>query len=51
MAENNFDVQDYLNIGVENILKDALKATLKNPKESLYLLKFSKHAKKATKIR
>ena len=51
MEENNLDIQDYLNNGVEIILKDALKATLKNPKESLYLLKFSKHAKKATKIR
>ena len=46
-----FDLQKYLADGVEIILKDAMKATLKNPKESLYLLKFSKYAKKATKIR
>lgn len=47
----SFDIQDYLADGVERILKDALKATLKNPKESLFLLKFSKSAKKATEIR
>ena len=46
-----FDIQDYLAGGVEIILKDAMRTTLKNPKESLFLLKFSKHAKKATKIR
>ena len=48
---SEFDIQKYLAGGVENIVKDALKASLKNPKESLFLLKFSKHAKKATKIR
>lgn len=47
----DFDIQDYLAGGVEIIMKDAIRATLKNPKESLFLLKFSKHAKKATKIR
>lgn len=47
----NFNVQKYLADGVEYILKDAIRATLKNPKETLYLLKFSKHARKATKIR
>lgn len=51
MSESNFDVQKYLSEGVEIILKDAMRATLRNPKESLYLLKFSKHAKKANKIR
>lgn len=47
----DFDLQDYLAEGVESIVKDAMKATLKNPKESMYLLKFSKSAKKATKTR
>lgn len=46
-----FNIQDYLANGVEVILKDSIRASLKNPKESLYLLKFSKHARKATKIR
>ena len=49
--ENNFNIQEYLANGVESILKDAVRTSLKNPKETLYLLKFSKHAKKATEIR
>ncbi len=51
MTESNFNIQEYLSEGVEIILKNAMHATLKNPKESIYLLKFSKHARKATKIR
>ena len=47
----DFDIQEYLSEGVEVIVKDAIRASLKNRKESIYLLKFSKHAKKATKIR
>ena len=46
-----FNIQDYLANGVEVIIKDAMRASLKNPKESFFLLKFSKYAKKATKIR
>lgn len=46
-----FNIQDYLEEGVEIILKDAARASLKNRKESLYLIKFARHAKKATKIR
>ena len=48
---NNDDIQKYLADGVEYILKDALRASLKNPKETLFLLKFAKYARKATKIR
>ncbi|WP_405290573.1 radical SAM protein [Methanobrevibacter sp.] len=47
----DFNLQNYLADGVEVILKDAMHATLKNPKESLFLLRFSKHARKATNIR
>lgn len=49
--ENNINIQDYLANGVEAIVKDSIRATIKNPRESLFLLKFSKHAKKATEIR
>ena len=49
--DSDFDIQGYLAEGVECIVKDALRASIKNPKESLFLLKFSKYAKKATKIR
>lgn len=47
----DFNIQDYLEEGVEYILKDSMRACIRNPKETLYLLKFSKHARKATKIR
>lgn len=49
--EKTFNIQEYLANGVESIVKDAIRTTLKNPKESLFLVKFSKHAKKATNIR
>ncbi len=49
--ENDFDLQKYLAEGAENIVKDAIRASFKNPKESLFLYKFSKHTRKATKIR
>lgn len=48
---DDFDIQEYLANGVEYIIKDAIRASIKNPKEILFLRKFSKHAKKATQIR
>ena len=48
---NKFDIQRYLANGVENIVKNAFRASLKHPKETLFLIKFSKYAKKATAIR
>lgn len=49
--EEKFDLQNYLSNGVENIIKDALRASLKNPKEILFLRRFSKHTRKASMIR
>ena len=49
--ENDFNLQEYLANGAEIIVKDAIRASLKNPKESLFLAKFARHTKKATKIR
>lgn len=49
--EEMFNLQEYLSEGVEAIVKGAVRVSIKNPKESLFLIKFSKHAKKATKIR
>ena len=48
MAENNFNLEEYLAEGAEIIVKDAIKATFRNPKESLFLAKFAKHTRKAT---
>ena len=51
MNEYEFNLQEYLSNGVDSIVKDAVRSTLRNPKESLYLLKFSNYAKKGTEIR
>ena len=40
MSEN-FDLQAYLSDGIENFMRDVLKATVKNPKESAFMLKFA----------
>ena len=36
------NIQEYLAEGVEYIVKDAIRASIKNPKEILFLRKFSK---------
>ncbi|MDO5824779.1 MAG: radical SAM protein [Methanosphaera sp.] len=49
--KNDFDIQEYLSAGADIIVKDALHASFKNSKEIRYLLKFSRHTKKANDIR
>ncbi|MCR5792638.1 MAG: radical SAM protein [Lachnospiraceae bacterium] len=49
MAE--FDIQAYMTAGVERVVKDALKATFKNPRESAYMMKFAAASKEASKKR
>lgn len=51
IVENGFDIQEYLANGAENIVKNAISATFKNPKETLFLAKFIKNSRKASKIR
>ena len=46
-----FDLALYLTRGVENLIKNILRATIKDPKESAYMLKFSRAAKQASKRR
>ena len=49
--DKEFDIQSYMTKGVERVVADALKATVKNPRESAYLLKFASDSKKASKKR
>ena len=49
--EENFDIQKYMTQGVERIVADSLRATLKDPRESAFMLKFAAASKKASKIR
>lgn len=48
---DTFDIQEYMTEGVERIVNDALKATLKNPKESAFMVKFAAASKRASKKR
>ncbi len=46
-----FDIQEYMTRGVERVVSDAIKATLKNPKESAYMARFALASKAASKKR
>ncbi|MBQ7613718.1 MAG: radical SAM protein [Butyrivibrio sp.] len=46
-----FDIQSYMTKGVERVVADAMRATLKNPKESAYMAKFAMASKSASKKR
>ncbi len=50
-TKENFDLQAYLTKGVEQVVADALKATLKDPRESAFMLKFAAASKAASKKR
>ena len=47
----DFDIQTYMTRGVERIVSDALRATLKDPKESAFMLKFARASRSASKRR
>ena len=49
--KENFDLQAYVTSGVENVVRDALKATLKDPRESAFMLRFAAASKAASKKR
>ncbi len=51
MSDQTMDLTEYLTKGVEDIVKDVLKATLFDPKESASMAKFALAAKKATEKR
>lgn len=47
----HFDLQAYLNNGIENIIKSILKNTYNNPKASIFMAKFALTCKRAAKTR
>ena len=49
--KEQFDLQKHIEQGVEHIVADTLKATLKNPKESAFMVKFAAASRKASRIR
>lgn len=49
--DQNFDIQAYMTKGVERIVADAIKATVKNPRESAFMLRFAAASRAASKRR
>lgn len=45
---SDFNIQEYMSNGVTNVIKSAVKATLKNPKEALFMADFALATKKAS---
>ena len=50
MSES-FDIQSYMTGAIERLVSDALKATLKNPRESSFMVKFGAASRAASKRR
>jgi len=49
--DSGFDIQDYMTKGVERVVSEALRATVKDPKESAFLIRFAAASRKASKKR
>ena len=49
--KENFDLQAYLTKGVESVVSEAIKATLKNPRESAFMARFALASRAASKKR
>ena len=50
MAEK-INLEEHIAKGVEKIVSETLKATLKDPRESAFMVKFAAASRKATKTR
>ncbi len=51
MMQETLNIQQYLTEGVEAIVRDALRATLRDPKESLFMARFAAASRKASERR
>lgn len=49
--DETFDIQQYLSEGVEQVVKEALKATMKNPRQSAFLGRFAVASARSTRKR
>jgi MoaA/NifB/PqqE/SkfB family radical SAM enzyme len=49
--DKSFDIQEYMTKGVERVVADAIRATLHNPKESMFMAQFALASKAASKKR
>lgn len=48
---DNFKLEEYLSFGVQSLIKNILKASIENSKETAFMLKYARKAKKAEKQR
>ena len=51
MAKSTINLDKYLSDGIEALVKDAVRVTLKEPKESIFMMSFMNACKKAALIR
>lgn len=51
MSDKEFDIQDYMSKGVANVMKNAVRATLKNPKEAIFMAEFAAATSRYTEKR
>ena len=49
--EQNYDLQAYMSRGVDNLVAGALRATLRNPRQSAYLARFAAASRRASRKR
>lgn len=49
--KEKFDLSEYMNQGIENVVKSVIKASFKNPKETVFILKYALASKDAKKKR
>ncbi len=48
LMKKEFDIQEYMSRGVERVVADAIKATLKDPRESAFMLGFAAASSRAS---
>lgn len=46
-----FNLENYLTVSIEHMIKNILKASLKNPAASVFFMQYAKHMRKAEEIR
>lgn len=49
--DNSFNMAEYMNKGIENIVMSIIKASLRNPKETAFVMKYTLSSKEAMKKR
>ena len=51
MAQQDFVLTEYINQGIQDIMKDIVKATFKDPAESIFMGKFALSVKRGSETR